>query len=263
MNIGAGGGITGTLANSGFINLLQPANPPTGQAGYFDHLGSITNQGAFHVFGPFLNVETGVFSNSGSLVVDAGSVLGPIPDSVTNQSGATISGDGTIKVFFSTSLPVLVNHGVISPGDANFGQLSINASLNELSDATLHIRIGGTSAGTTYDQLAVVDQGFGFNRAQLGGFLAVDLADGYVPAPSDAFTIMTGAIVPGSAFANTSGNRVAVRHGSFQVIYGSNSVVLTDFAAAEPSTAVLLAIAAVAMLPLEIRRRVKRAPARS
>ena len=68
--------------------------------------------------------------------------------------------------------------------------------------STLTIELGGTAAGSQYDQLNVA------GNAALDGTLAIALIDGFAPAVGDEFNILTYGTTSG-AFASVTGNRLA------------------------------------------------------
>ncbi|MGB7327958.1 MAG: M60 family peptidase N-terminal accessory domain-containing protein, partial [Rubripirellula sp.] len=93
----------------------------------------------------------------------------------------------------------------------------------------LAVDIGGTQAGTQYDQLIT-------NAGILDGTLSVSLTDSFVPAAADIFTVVVSSTNLAGAFDNVaSGQRVTTvgGEGTFSVTYdpSSNTVVLSDYAA--------------------------------
>jgi len=140
------------------------------------------------------------------------------------QPLGTLAGDGTIS-------GNLVNSGLVSPG-LSAGTLAVEGNYVQFSPGTLAIELGGTTAGTEYDELTAT------NIADLfDGSLELSLIDNFVPAATDTFEILTALLITGS-FANApSGNQVSTADGlaQFTIHYGSgspfatNQVVLTDF----------------------------------
>jgi hypothetical protein len=123
----------------------------------------------------------------------------------------------------------ILNGGVLAPG-RELGETFIEGSLRSNVGATTEIQIGGTTPGVTFDRVRVTD-----GITLLGGNLAVSLLNGFVPAPTDAFNVMSSQIgaFTGS-FANIpSGQRLTTSDGlgSFLVSYGPGSpqVVLSSF----------------------------------
>jgi hypothetical protein len=73
----------------------------------------------------------------------------------------------------------------------------------------------------------------------LGGNLVVSLINGFTPASSDTFTILTTQTMLAGAFSNVaSGGRLTTADGnsSFVVTYSGNNVVLSQFGNADPNT---------------------------
>lgn len=85
----------------------------------------------------------------------------------------------------------LVDNGTFAPGSSP-GVLTVAGNYTQSADARLAIEIGGCSAGTQYDRLAVT------GAATQNGTLAVDLVDGFVPEAGDIFVVATFASQTGS-----------------------------------------------------------------
>ena len=86
------------------------------------------------------------------------------------------------------------------------------------SAARLEIEIGGAAQGTLYDVVNVASAAF------LGGELDLKLTGGFVPAPSQTFTIMSAAAIAGSFSNVPNGGRLNTSGGgSFRVNYGPGS----------------------------------------
>jgi hypothetical protein len=149
---------------------------------------------ALQVNGFFTQVE-GAINLGGTLTVaGAGKLL--------NLQGGTLNGTGVINAD-------LVNAAVISPGGAGAaGVLTVNGNYTQTTAGVLSIDLGGTTAGTDYDQLHVT------GAASLDGTLRVQLINGYEPALNDTFQILT--------YASRSGD-FAVR--SFPDLGGGMSLV--------------------------------------
>lgn len=96
-------------------------------------------------------------------------------------------------------------------------------NFTQQANSTLQIDIGAAPLANT---LAVG------GAATLAGTLAVDLAPGFAPLPSDAFTILTAASITGTFAGVPHGARILTdAGGSFQVDYAANNVKLTNFLA--------------------------------
>jgi hypothetical protein len=119
---------------------------------------------------------------SGSFTQTAGvtrvdGTLAVTPSSATIQiQGGVLQGSGTISNNVS-------NSGTVAPGDSP-GTLQISGNYTQTSAGTLQIEIGGTTAGTQYDQLHVS------GAASLNGALQVVLVNGFSPASGDSFDIL-------------------------------------------------------------------------
>ena len=88
----------------------------------------------------------------------------------------SLTGSGTIEGDVSVS-------GLCSPGNSP-GAQNITGDLTLLPDSVLYIEIGGTEAGTGYDQVSVSGTAF------LDGTLSVSLSEGYVPEAGDRFAFL-------------------------------------------------------------------------
>jgi hypothetical protein len=128
---------------------------------------------------------------------------------VVNLNGGTLSGAGTLNLAslnlsggsLTGSLFITANvsnqGGTVTPG-ASPGALTINGNYAQGPGGTLVVEIGGTIAGSQYDQLIVN------GNATLDGNLSVTLVDGFVPAGGETFTVVQSSGSVSGAFANTS-----------------------------------------------------------
>lgn len=207
-------------------------------------------------------------TNTGTIEIGAGSIL-RLTDNNTleNKAAGTIAGSGKLEVILSgSSFTNNTNDGAFAPGVNGAGKLSVliqNAGTLSNSDtASLEIELGGTDAGVSYDQLAVlgatIDAWTGWSIAQnnatfnLDGDLDVSFIDGFLSSISgtDSFTILTASAVTGF-FDNAtpvSGNvgSLSLAEGTFDVTYNTDSVVLSNFQAVpEPASLALLALGSV------------------
>ena len=134
----------------------------------------------------------------------------------------------------SLAIGTLANYGgVLAPGNLGVPGLTlVNGNYAVFNAAAvLAIDIGGTSpasgfqgAPTNFDVLAVTD------NAMLTGALRVSLLNGFVPATTNRFVILTAGSVSGT-FTNVSGGRVALAGSldSFAVLSTSTNVTLTNY----------------------------------
>ncbi len=107
----------------------------------------------------FVQIEGGSLTGNGELMLGSG----PLSGSVRNEAGVVAPGD-----------PV---------GDV-FGRLGLAGDYSQGELGTLEIELGGTVAGTLFDQIDA--ERFAF----ISGALEVELAGGYSPAIGDQFRIV-------------------------------------------------------------------------
>lgn len=176
--------------------------------------------------------------NEGPLQTDGRMILEGAAN--RNTASGIIKGNGVTTLTGSA----MANEGTISPGNSA-GDLDITATVTSSNTSIYGIELGGTIVGTEFDQLRV---GGSFT---LDGHLEVSLINGFIPAPTDSFTIMTGNTIAGM-FDNVSAGRVNYDFGSFDLIKTTNSVTLQNEIIPEPSSALLLLVSSGTLL---MRRR--------
>lgn len=167
------------------------------------------------------NKVGGVHQNNGSIMIGLGGTLNLSGGAsiLTNQPGGVVGGTGTFQTINSTFL----NNGTIAPGNSP-GILTINGGFTHAASGILAIEIAGLTVGTEYDRLAVIGTG----TTNLNGRLFVEL-DGFTPQPADTFQVLTNVGTRIGAFSNVTCDRLPVIGGTFQVIYNTGNVTLTDF----------------------------------
>jgi hypothetical protein len=204
---GASFTVTGTDPASGGIN-------SDGSAVAFINAGSFTASTGtdVHVNIPFANsgsvqlLQGGLSlysaTNTGAVVVSSGTTLGV--GSYTQTAGSTALNGGTINggalsinegalSGSGTINATVTNGGQAIPGGAGAaGILTINGTYTQTATGALDIDIGGTTASTQYDQLAVS------RAATLDGTLDVALINGFQPAFGNSFQVVT--------FGSSAGN---------------------------------------------------------
>jgi len=133
-----------------------------------------------------LNVNNGALglkrseSNEGTIGIAAGTMLKVSGGYVNN---GRVTGSGTLD----TDGHGFTNLGVLAPGAVNgagVGTFSIQGDYYQGATGVLEMGLGGTSLGQ-YDVLAVTGKAF------LGGTLSTSAVNGYVPAVSDSFKLLT------------------------------------------------------------------------
>jgi fibronectin-binding autotransporter adhesin len=158
---GGSGLIPGNVAVSGGINRFNNAN----------------------TYGPSSpGTTTNTTVSGGTLLVNntSGSGTGTGNVSVT---GGTLGGTGTISQSVSAS------GGAIAPGDGGAGTLNVGTNVAFTGTSGFTVELGGTTAGTNYDQLLV--GGTADVSAASGSTLTVNLINGFSPSVITDFTILT------------------------------------------------------------------------
>jgi len=164
-----------------------------------------------------LTVATG-FTNNGLLEltsIDGGftSQLTVTTGPLTNAAAGTISSLAGPFGGARTLAAQLDNQGTLTVHPSSAGLLTLTGSLT--TSGVLNIELGGLTAGTQYDRLAVS------GTATLGGTLNYSLIGGFVPTTGNTFTILTAGSQTGSfGTVNQPGGWAAPT-------YTGTSVVLT------------------------------------
>lgn len=134
------------------------------------------------IFQQGIQSETSFEINLGSGTLDPGETL-------TLGASDSLIGSGTLS-------SNLVNGGSVSPG-ASPGTINVSGNYTQNVTGVLEMELGGTTAGTEYDQLVVS------GSAALDGTLQVSLDNSFNPVLGDSFTLMTYASSTGS-FSTTN-----------------------------------------------------------
>lgn len=183
----------GSIEGAGTI-LLSGAELETGSRNTNDTIsGPIIDITSYGLGGKLTKVGTGTLTLSGTntytglTTVNAGMVIvnGSNVGGAVVNSGGTLGGSGTIAG------NVTVNSGGVfapgaSPGTITIGSLTMNGS------TTLQMELGGTLAGTQYDQ--VVSSG----AFSLAGNLIVSLTNGFTPVAGNSFNLFDWGSVGGT-----------------------------------------------------------------
>ncbi len=182
-------------------------------------------------------VQAQVVNNGGTMVFTNG-VAVQMNTSLQNQAGSTLQNNGTINVTGNIDnngtvkgngtigSPAAITNvtGLLSPGNDNVGQLNVTGNYNN-GAGTLAIEIGGTTAGTGYDRLAVT------GAVSAAGTLNVNLINAYTAPPSTTFDIVTATSVSGtfSTLNLPSGWTVIYQSDKIQVKSPAPLPVLFDY----------------------------------
>jgi autotransporter-associated beta strand protein len=148
--------------------------------------------------------------SNGTLWVNNTSGSGTGTNRVSVLTGATLGGVGMI-----TGPVSVASSAALAPGTNSVGTLTVG-SLTLSSNATFAVRLGGTAV-ISYDRCVVTKGTIDLTNAKL----SVAFANGFLPAPSDTFTIIRN--VPGSAvtgrFTDDTDFKVAGIEGVFRISY--------------------------------------------
>jgi hypothetical protein len=181
--INASGGGTTAFVNSGTIKKTVGTGITTITSNFSTSSSVQATTGTLSFFG-------GYTQTAGTTLLNGGNLTSTTPLSI---KGGTVQGTGTI----TGGMTSVAGH--IVPGQSP-GLLTVAGNYIQQAQGSLDVEIGGTVAGTQYDQLNVAAVG---GAATLGGRLNVALANGFVPALGQAFTIVNALSRTGT-FATTS-----------------------------------------------------------
>ena len=134
-----------------------------------------TNDGTVDVIAGSLIFQQGM-DNGEDVVIDLGGGTLDPGETLNLESGDSLIGSGTLAA-------TLVSSGTVSPGDSP-GNITVQGDYTQQSAGVLEIQLGGTTAGTEYDQLTVT------GTATMAGTLNVSMIDGFIPQVGDSFTVL-------------------------------------------------------------------------
>ena len=182
-------------------------------------------------------------SYTGPTIVSAGTLLvnGKLAVGTAVTNYATLGGTGTVNG------AVNVIGGTLAPGYLGAGQMMLGSNLTFAAagstNATLQVELGGTSAGTGYDQLALSNKTAKVTLAN--ATLSVSLVNGFVPAAGNTFTIVdnqgTNAI-SGTFAGLPEGRTFMIGQNKLQVSYvggTGNDIVLKSYGTIPPGTVMM------------------------
>ena len=205
-----------------------------------------------------LYVDLNLLDASGSVVYTAN--LSNTTDLLTGVGGNnygwlvnvdtidTATSVNSLRVDNVKLLDTAISGGGLGGGGAGTSLTGIEGNVT-LSGGLASFDVGGTN------QAAVVN-GYDFVQSSRGtlttaGTLDIDLVNGFVPLPTDTFTILEAQTLSGT-FTNISSGRVLVDGGagSFALSRAGNRLTLSNFIAIaipEPSSTILLGVGAMAL----------------
>jgi hypothetical protein len=221
------------VTNAATITLASSTAKIVNQSAANALLGFNTNRaaGSFTLSGnASLSTTGGSFTNAGTFTVSTGSTftVGGTSYNFT-QTGGTTTVDGTLQGASTGSLALnggnlygtgtlnysgVVDTATVTPGNSatSTGKLQVDGTYTQSSGGALDVTLGGTTAGTQYDQLNVS------GTATLNGTLNVTLASGYKPTAGTQFDILNASSISGTFSAidvtNSSDTFEAVKVGN-------------------------------------------------
>jgi Ca2+-binding RTX toxin-like protein len=160
----------GTLNNSGTFKKTTTGIGSIGVA--FNNTGTVEAQSGN------LNFANTYTHNNANLILKSGTVT--FSNSL-NINGGSIEGNGSINVG-------LTNSGLLNPRHASnteFGRLTINSNYTETNSARINIQLGGSTAGTNFDQVDIN------GNAAFDGTLNVSLLNNFTPTLGSTFDVLT------------------------------------------------------------------------
>ena len=177
----------------------------------------------------------GRFTDAGALKVSKGSSFTVGANGSYTETGGSTTVDGTLTTTGSGKINItsgsvfgnggtfngnVISDGTFNVGDAikRAGRLAITGSYTQSSGGILPIDIGGTTAGTLYDQLNIS------GAATLGGTLNLDLINNFTPTLGTTFDIMNFSGKAGT-FATINGTQINQSE-HFSVSVNSTNVML-------------------------------------
>jgi hypothetical protein len=205
--------VYGPFNNSGVVDIEQ---------GALDLRGGATNSGMVSVAPGTTIFEARYTQTAGATTLNSGTVTG---GSININNGSALSGSGAINA-------TVTNGGQVIPGGTGAaGTLRINGSYIQTATGALGIDLGGTTAGTQYDQLTVS------GTATLGGTFSVASINGFQPAFGNTFQVVTfgarsgnlatfnGLNLGGGLFLNPVFNATSLR---LDIAQGTGTTVSSD-----------------------------------
>jgi hypothetical protein len=196
--VSAGAGAVPTfnnLAGATFVKSGGTGSSGTQMGVVFNNAGAVNLQsGTLQLGGSFPGGQS--VTNSGTVTIEPGTILAALSDydqtaGITTLNGGTFSGgnldlQGGALVGSGTTNANVTNAGQVIPGGTGAaGLLTINGTYTQTATGALNVDLGGTTAGSQYDQLAVS------GSATLGGTLNVATIGSFTPALGNRFQVLT------------------------------------------------------------------------
>jgi|GEM_PF-2601265 len=204
---------TSTITNaSGAIIDLQN-NEPLNDLGTGTNV--LTNNGTLRKTsgGSTSTINVDVVNNN---IVSCTSGSISFAEDFTNSTTGTMQGLNSLSFTSATSF---TNNGTTSPGDNGVGDLTFIGTFEQSSSADLQVTLGGMVVGSNQDQLSVNGD------LDLSGTLEITIPEGYFPAVSDSFIVVTFTGTRTGTFDTFTAPTVG-GNPQFEVVYRSSYVVV-------------------------------------
>lgn len=206
-NIVWSGAASSDFNNSTAGNWVEAAAPGT-TSNVFLLGGTVTNEPVVSANTTVNNLTTG---EGRPLTINSGNTF-TVNGTLTNNG--ILRGNGNLA-----TASTFVNTGVVSPGAVNAaGTLTVNNGFTNNAAGAVNIEIGGTTAGSGYDQLVVSG-----SPATLGGTLNVSLINGFSPAPGSQYIVMT---YPSASGTFSTVNLPDISPETWNVSYNAGNVTI-------------------------------------
>ncbi|MFM6074368.1 MAG: beta strand repeat-containing protein, partial [Dolichospermum sp.] len=160
----------GTFNNSGTLKKTTTGTGTIRTA--FNNTGTVETQSGT------LNFTNTYTHNNANLILKGGTVTF---SNALNINGGSIEGNASINVG-------VTNSGLLNPryaSNTEFGRLTINGNYTETNSASINIQLGGSTAGTNFDQVDIN------GTATFDGTLNVSLLNHFTPTLGSTFDVLT------------------------------------------------------------------------
>ena len=207
----ATGTVNVTLGSDFSQNTSNPANR-IDNAGTWNAAGlgatSTVGTGVAFTNTGTVNAQSGTLAFNGGFLQTAGATQ-LTGGSVSTSAGLTFSG-GALSGAGTITGNVTNSGAAIQPGGGVVGVLGIMGNYTQSGTGSVAIEIGGTTAGTQYDQINVS------GTATLGGSLTGTLINGFTPAAGNVFSVVVAGTRTGTFASVNAGPALSAAYTATQ-----------------------------------------------